>query len=98
MGKWKGYKHPFKGFAVNPKEKVMKDKLRDDVKDATVKFLQDGNAIEYVPDGPSAKTPSVGMKEWGWEISSGMGDLYEEADQMTNLETELSAQLAEGDL
>jgi len=98
MGKWEGYRHPFKSFIINPKETVAKDDLRDEVKQATVKYLEEGNEIEYIPDGPAAKTPSVGLTDWGWEINSGMGDIYEEADQMTNLETQWSAQLSEGDL
>jgi hypothetical protein len=97
------YRHPFKNYIVAEKKRFKVDKLqlREDIIAATQVYLNAGNKIEKVPDGPVVKVPSVGMKDWGWEISAGMGDLYEEADtwsELTNLETELSAQLSEGDL
>jgi hypothetical protein len=92
------YLHPFKRYSIAEKKRVDKHQLREDIIAATQEYLNAGNKIEKVQDGPAAKVPSVGMKDWGWEVSAGMGDLYQEADQMTNLETELSAQLSEGDL
>jgi hypothetical protein len=95
------YRHPFKRYIIAEKKKVDKDVLREDIKAATQVYLNAGNKIEKVQDGPSAKVPSVGMKDWGWEISAGMGDLYEEADpwsELTSLEVQLSVQLSEGDL
>jgi hypothetical protein len=92
------YRHPFKSYTIVDKRKVDKHQLREDIKAATQDYLSAGNKIEKVQDGPTVKVPSVGMRDWGWEISAGMGDLYEETDPLTNLETQLSAQLSEGDL
>ena len=96
------YLHPFKRYSIAEKKRVDKHKLREEIKAATQDYLNAGNKIEKVKDGPAAKVPSVGMRDWGWDVSAGMGDLYEGADPLTSwstfLETELSAQLSEGDL
>jgi hypothetical protein len=93
------YRHPFKRYIIaDRRKKVDKDVLREDIKAATQEYLKAGKKIEKFMDGPAVKVPSVGMIDWGWEISAGMGDLYQEADPLTTLEMELSAQLSEGDL
>jgi hypothetical protein len=92
-------RHPFKRYIIaDRRKKVDKDALREDIKAATQEYLKAGKKIERFMDGPSVKIPSVGMRDWGWEVSAGMGDLYVEADPLTNLEMEFSAQLSEGDL
>lgn len=92
------YRHPFKEYVPSKKYKVDKVKLRADIKDATQKYLSEGNKIEKIMDGPTAKVPSVGLKDLGNELTLGTGQLYESPDVYAEMEMELSKQLMEGDL
>ena len=55
------YRHPFKEYVPSKKYKVDKVKLRADIKAATQKYLSEGNKIEKIKDGPTAKVPSLGV-------------------------------------
>ena len=92
------YRHPFKEYVPTKKYKVDKDKLREDIKAATQKYLKAGNKIERIMDGPTAKVPSVGLKDLGNELTFGTGELYESPDIYTEMEMQLNKQLMEGDL
>ena len=100
----KNYRHPFRGefrspvCISNPKDVVNKDKLREEVKDATEEYLKAGKKIKKIMDGPTVKIPSVGMKNLGNELSFGIGELYEAPDVYTEMEMRLNKQLMEGDL
>ena len=100
----KNYRHPFRGefrspvCISNPKDVVNKDKLREEVKDATEEYLKAGKKIKKIMDGPTVKIPSVGMKNLGNELSFGIGELYEAPDIYTEMEMRLNKQLMEGDL
>ena len=92
------YRHPFKEYVPTKKYKVDKDKLREDIKAATQKYLKAGNKIERIMDGPTAKVPSVGLKDLGNELTFGTGELDESPDIYTEMEMQLNKQLMEGDL
>ena len=49
-------------FITGVKVKVNKAVLRSEVIDATERFLKAGNKIVRLPDSPSAKVPSVGIR------------------------------------
>ena len=92
------YRHPFKEYVPTKKHKVDKVKLRADIKAATQKYLSEGNKIEKIKDGPTAKVPSVGLKDLGNELTFGTGELYEVPDPYADMEIQLNKQLMEGDL
>jgi hypothetical protein len=92
------YRHPFKEYVPTKKYKVDKEKLREDIRAATQKYLSEGNKIEKIMDGPIVKVPSVGLKDLGNELSFGTGGLYEPPDVYTEMEIQLNKQLMEGDL
>ena len=92
------YRHPFKEYVPSKKYKVDKGKLRADIKAATQKYLSEGNKIEKIMDGPTAKVPSVGLKDLGNELTFGTGELYEAPDPYADMEIQLNRQLMEGDL
>ena len=94
----KNYRHPFKEYVPTKKHKVDKEKLREDIKAATQIYLSKGNRIEKIMDGPTAKVPSVGLKDLGNELTFGTGELYESPDIYTDMEMQLNKQLMEGDL
>ena len=93
----KNYRHPFRGEFRSP-VCISKDKLREEVKDATEKYLNEGKKIQKLSDGPIVKVPSVGLKDLGNELSFGIGELYEAPDVYTEMEIRLNKQLMEGDL
>ena len=92
------YRHPFKEYVPSKKHKVDKEKLREDIKAATQIYLSEGNRIEKIMDGPTAKVPSVGLKDLGNELTFGTGELYEAPDPYAEMEVQLNKQLMEGDL
>ena len=92
------YRHPFKEYVPTRRYKVDKVKLRADIKAATQKYLSEGKSIEKIKDGPTAKVPSVGLKDLGNELSFGTGELYEAPDVYADMEIQLNKQLMEGDL
>ena len=92
------YRHPFKEYVPSKKYKVDKVKLRADIKAATQIYLSEGNRIEKIMDGPTAKVPSVGLKDLGNELSFGTGELYEAPDVYAEMEVQLNKQLMEGAL
>ena len=100
----RNYRHPFRGefrspvCISNPKDVADKDKLRDEVKDATEEYLRAGKKIKKIMPGPTAKVPSVGLKDLGNELSFGTGELYEAPDVYAEMEVQLNKQLMEGDL
>ena len=48
------HKHPFKASMSLVQDKIDKDKLRIDVKNATIEYLK-SNKIQYQSDSPNAK-------------------------------------------
>ena len=94
----KNYRHPFKEYVPTKKHKVDKEKLRDEVKAATEEYLRAGKKIKKIMDGPTAKVPSVGLKDLGNELTFGTGELYEPPDVYAEMEIQLNKQLMEGDL
>ena len=92
------YRHPFKEYVPTRRYKVDKVKLRADIKAATQVYLNSGKSIEKIKDGPTAKVPSVGLKDLGNELSFGTGELYEAPDVYADMEIQLNKQLMEGDL
>ena len=92
------YRHPFKEYVPSKKYKVDKVKLREDIKAATQEYLNSWKSIEKFKDGPTAKVPSVGLKDLGNELSFGTGELYEAPDVYADMEIQLNKQLMEGDL
>ena len=92
------YRHPFKEYVPTRRYKVDKVKLRADIKAATQVYLNSGKSIEKIKDGPTAKVPSVGLKDLGNELSFGTGELYEAPDVYADMEMQLNEQLMEGDL
>ena len=94
----RNYRHPFKEYVPTRRYKVDKVKLRADIKAATQEYLNSGKSIEKFKDGPTAKVPSVGLKDLGNELSFGTGELYEAPDVYADMEIQLNKQLMEGDL
>jgi len=98
----KNSRHPFKSYSIrkvnDDAANAAKDKLREEVKDATEVYLKAGKKIKKIMDGPTVKVPSVGMKNLGNELSFGIGELYESPDVYTEMEMRLNKQLMEGDL
>ena len=94
----KNYRHPFKEYVPTKKYKVDKVKLREDIEAATQIYLSEGNKIEKIMDGPTAKVPSVGLKDVGNELTFGTGELYEAPDPYADMGIQLNRQLMEGDL
>ena len=92
------YRHPFKEYVPTRRYKVDKVKLRADIKAATQEYLNSGKSIEKFKDGPTAKVPSVGLKDLGNELSFGTGELNEAPDVYADMEIQLNKQLMEGDL
>ena len=91
-------RHPFKAEINSYKVKIVKEKLREEVKAATQEYLNSGKSIEKIKDGPTAKVPSVGLKDLGNELFFGTGELYEAPDPYADMEIQLNRQLMEGDL
>jgi len=46
---------------------------RQELGDAMVTFLENGGKIEKLPPSPLPKIPSVGSRDWEWEITVGLG-------------------------
>ena len=62
-------------FVLGPTVRIDKETLRNQVIDATGRFLHAGKKIEQLPDSPAAKVPSVGVKG----VFSDEREFYEEA-------------------
>ena len=66
-------RHPFKASKSLVKTAVDKDKLRIDVKNATIEYLK-SNEIHYQSNSPNGKVRSVGIRELG--SSSDSAEFY----------------------
>jgi len=62
-------------FVLGPTVRIDKETMRNQVIDATGRFLHAGKKIEQLPDSPAAKVPSVGIKG----VFSDEREFYEEA-------------------
>tara|TARA_R100001530_G_scaffold136253_1_gene116039 strand:+ start:4923 stop:5171 length:249 start_codon:yes stop_codon:yes gene_type:complete len=62
--KKKSRRHPFKASKSLVKDSVDKEKLRRDVKNATIEYLKT-NKIQYQSNSPNAKIRSVGIRDLG---------------------------------
>ena len=58
------HKHTFKASMSLVQDKLDKDKLRIDVKNATIEYLKT-NKIHYQTNSPNAKVTSVGIRDLG---------------------------------
>ena len=83
----KMHKEPFKQYPLVDSVKESKERMRADIKAATKEYLEAGNRITVIPDGPNAKVAALTIRELGWFAEERV--FYEEAS-MGHLDADLT--------
>tara|TARA_R100001594_G_scaffold32677_1_gene60754 strand:+ start:214 stop:801 length:588 start_codon:yes stop_codon:yes gene_type:complete len=71
---WK-VNHPYKMFKVESRfeSELQKAIEKQELDDAVNKYLENGGEIKKLEELPAPTLPSVGSREWEWEVRVGLG-------------------------
>ena len=89
MNRWEKEKRekPFKNYSLETKvsKAIDKEKLREEIADGTLQYLQNGKKITKLPTGPMPKSISVGSIDWEWYTSAGLSDFFD-GEQLSDID------------